>query len=249
MRSRMQSWWKVLNLLGIRLPKHGAARRRGRARNTSFEPLEGRQLLTVTIDFGNFAPNRLTVTGDSQNEVIAITAENVAGTDYVRVNGQDIGNVSTASVQSIHVDSGDGDDQIVLSSVVPASFTTLNDVMLEGGLGSDTIIAPSVNSTLSGGAGDDIYVFSGSDDLGTDTISDSSGVDTLDFSGLILGADVDGVTADLVSGTATVTNGVTLTVNFSALENVIGTAGDDVLTAIAGTTSLQGGVGDDDDLP
>ena len=129
------------------------------------------------------------------------------------------------------------------------------------------------NDTLDGGAGDDylnrrrnndIYQFSGSG-LGADTLEDFDGIDTLDF-----GAFSGSVTIDLgVSAAQTIDSGdLTLTLvedeeDHVLIENVIGSAGADVITGnqldniidgcagsdtlvgVGGHDRLEGGLGDD----
>jgi Ca2+-binding RTX toxin-like protein len=125
--------------------------------------------------------------------------------------------------------------------------------MLTGGDGNDTLIGNEGNDTLVGGQGNDWYVFSGSANLGFDSIFEAAGqgTDTLNFSSLSAGVSVN------VAMTATQTLNSSLTLLLSdpaAIDNVLGSMYDDTLignvlnntfSAQAGNDYLEGGAGDD----
>jgi hypothetical protein len=111
--------------------------------------------------------NSLVVSGDSENDSIAITC--VAGD--ARVNGAavaDPGNVKTgllacADPGSIEVDAGEGADVLDIRGVQHADWATMTQVSLEGGGGADTLYGSSIDGalvlgTLSGGPGEDVLV-------------------------------------------------------------------------------------------
>ncbi|MFM7160910.1 MAG: hemolysin, partial [Planctomycetaceae bacterium] len=133
---------------------------------------------------------------------------------------------------------------------------------LAGNGGTDTLTGGAGNDSLTGGLGDDVYLFAANSALGTDTLNESAGgVDTLDFSGTTtLGVTVNlGTTAgqvvnanlSLVLGLATSFENVVggagndlLTGN--TLANLLsGNAGNDTLVGLAGNDTLAGGLGDD----
>ena len=111
--------------------------------------------------------------------------------------------------------------------------------MLEGQAGDDS---------LSGGDGNDTYVFAGGDLLGSDTITESSGGgtgnDTLDFSDLQSG--ITGLDLGLTATAQVVSSGVLkLTLTNATVENVTGSPFDDNITGNSLDNSLSGGIGDD----
>lgn len=131
----------------------------------------------------------------------------------------------------------------------------VGDDDLSGGYGSDELIGGAGIDRLDGGAGDDRYVFAGNSSLGNDTIVEgtvwSTGNDTLDFSAAKFNV---GVTIDLsVTGSAqtAIHDGaatlLTLTLpSGDAIENVVGTSTDDVLTGNSRSNDLAGGGGHDE---
>lgn len=117
-----------------------------------------------------------------------------------------------------------------------------NDNILDGGAGNDTLRGGGGNDTLIGGDGDDVLAGGG----GQDTLDGGDGIDTADHSdiGVAVNVDLSAGTAEygMVSETLT------------SIENVIGTAQDDILTGddqdnlIAGgdgADTINGGDGDD----
>jgi|GEM_PF-259753 len=114
---------------------------------------------------------------------------------------------------------------------------------LTTGSGDDTLTDNTANNTLSGGNGNDTYVFSGS--FGNDTIIENAnaGTDTVDLSAI-----TNALTINLTSSTTSneVTDG-TNTVNWSGdnIENAIGGSGNDTITGSSGDNILTGGSGDD----
>jgi Ca2+-binding RTX toxin-like protein len=122
-----------------------------------------------------------------------------------------------------------------------------DDILHAGGYAGDYLEGDAGNDTLYGTPLNETYVYSGSGDLGTDTITDYGGTDTLDFSGLSLGAGTSGVTVDLAAGTASASgNGVTFSLSTSSvIENVIGTNKDDTFTGNSADNTFTGGDGDD----
>lgn len=106
------------------------------------------------------------------------------------------------------------------------------------GSGHDILTGNAADNLLQGGDGNDTYRMA--DNGGRDVIVDSGGNDTLDLS---LVAE-NGATVDLNAQIAAYgANAVTWDNN--AIENVIGTATDDMLTGNAGDNQLQGGAGHD----
>jgi len=115
-----------------------------------------------------------------------------------------------------------------------------NDTLtgIEGLLGSafdDTLTGDANANSLSGGTGNDTI----SGDLGNDFIDGGSGLDTLDYS--LVGA---GITLNLISQSAQNTGGAGSD-TVRGIENVIGTAFNDVITGNEFGNVFTGGDGDD----
>ena len=158
------------------------------------------------------------------------------------------GNVFNEVVESDNdlIDGGAGDDSISGGS---------GDDILRGNSGNDTIVGGEGNDALNGGGGDDTLSGGAGDDFfvgigGTDSIDGGSGNDTNSFQGI--GSAVTAtVTAD---GSGTASYG-SVNETFVGIENLTGSANDDVLTAsgnfdtvlrgLEGNDLLSGNTGDD----
>ena len=149
------------------------------------------------------------------------------------------GNVFVEAFESDNdiISGGDGDD--ILSGGEGDDIlrgNAGNDTAI-GGEGNDIINGGGGNDTLSGGAGDDFFVGIG----GTDSIDGGSGNDTNSFQGI--GASVTAVVN--ADGTGTASYG-SVNETFVGIENLTGSANDDVLTAVgSANTVLQGLEGND----
>ena len=121
---------------------------------------------------------------------------------------------------------------------------TLGNETLTGGLGNDTINGFGGNDTLQGGEGNDQLNGGDGDDLlladvGNDALDGGDGVDTLDISDAgIAGAAVD-LASNFIFSSAT---GIDTVVN---VENVRGSAGDDLLSGDAGANTFYASGGND----
>jgi Ca2+-binding RTX toxin-like protein len=125
------------------------------------------------------------------------------------------------NVTSISIDSGDGNDTIVVDASVPKPVT------LRGGTGNDRLVAGSAKAFLYGDDGDDILE-GGS---GDDTIEGGSGNDTIRGNG---GKD----TIKGGSGNDQIDGG-------EGNDTIDGDAGNDIIRGGSGTNILNGGAGDD----
>ncbi|CAO4163445.1 DUF642 domain-containing protein [Methylorubrum populi] len=173
---------------------------------------------------GDAAANRLaggagddTLTGG----VGADTLDGGAGRDTADYSASAAG-VSVNLATGIH-GGGDaqGDTLIAIENVIGSAF-------------ADSLTAGAAGSLLRGGAGDDTLAAGG----GADTLDGGAGRDTVDYS-----ASAAGIAVDLRSGTASGgdAEGDTLV----SLEDVVGSAFADRLTAASTGSSLRGGGGDD----
>ena len=210
-----------------------------------------------------------TLTGDDNANVIAGGAGNDvidagagddtlvggAGDDTLEGGaGQDTADYSDANA-AVQVDleagtaaGGAGNDS--LSNIEDVTGSAFDDTLtgdnkanvLAGGAGADTLDGGVGNDTLQGGSGDDTLdggigndVLEGG--IGDDTLSGGTGSDTADYSAAVSGVDVN-----LVTGTA---SGGAGSDTLSSIENVLGSAHADTLTANEGGSVLSGAAGDD----
>ena len=126
----------------------------------------------------------------------------------------------------------DGDGQGIYAiqytavSTGPHTFT--------GGAGNDSFIGGSADDTLIGGAGDDSLIGG----AGADSLDGGDGTDTASYIGSGAGVTVSLATGSGSGGDA---QGDTLT----GIENLTGSAFDDVLTGDGNANTLDGGGGDD----
>jgi Ca2+-binding RTX toxin-like protein len=249
------------------------------------ESLEDRSLLTATCT--SFSSGDLTIDGDGSDDTITIAASSgnvtlngsqllcggvavpAANVDALTVNGQgghdtiSLLGVSSAAFShgslsgNIAINGGDGNDSLVGSRLAEST---------SGGNGNDSMSGYEGADTMSGGSGSDTYVYgSATVNHSTDTIVDENNtgdIDTIDFTDLHVRAVVDigddsfqivnlgWVHIDLNAGD------VIENVNGSAHNDIIvgnsqdnvlvGNAGNDDLYGLEGDDSFHGGTGNDD---
>lgn len=160
----------------------------------------------------------------------ALTAYGMGGHDTIRVNA--------AVTQSVTLNGGLGDDQLIGGSG--------NDFLI-GGAGNDTLTGGDGNDSLTGGAGNDVYVFGETSTNQIDTIFEAAGdvADALDFTAM-----TSGVTVNLTSDSALATSNHRIVKMGSAgqsanIENVSGGSGNDFITGNAANNVLYGNGGND----
>ncbi|MCH8046868.1 MAG: SdiA-regulated domain-containing protein [Planctomycetes bacterium] len=185
--------------------------------------------------------------GDSLGTV-SITESASADTDVLDFSGFTTGgitvNLSTTGNQTVDA------EQLVLNLSSATGLEnvigTVNADTITGNTRNNTITGGLGNDTLAGGSGSDTYVFSGSSDLGTDTITEAASADSdwLDFTGFTAG----GISVNLATtGNQTVEPGK-LVLNLSSstgLENVYGSPAADSITGNTRGNVFYGGSGDD----
>jgi Ca2+-binding RTX toxin-like protein len=110
---------------------------------------------------------------------------------------------------------------------------------LYGGAGNDLLLGGNGHDSLDGGAGDDILAGG----IGNDAVIGGDGTDTADYAGSL-----DAVTVNLVTGaggsSVSTRNGSGVDV-LSGIENVVGSAYNDVLVGDGNANRLEGGNGND----
>jgi hypothetical protein len=111
---------------------------------------------------------------------------------------------------------------------------------LGGGDGDDTLLGGAGNDKLDGGKGND-HLLCG-EDAGNDSLGGGAGEDLADYS-----LASSGMTIDLRIGIATATSGSATsgTDKLTGIEDVLGSAFDDVIIGSKGENKLEGGTGDD----
>ncbi|MFE8583487.1 cadherin domain-containing protein [Sphingomonas sp. NCPPB 2930] len=154
--------------------------------------------------------------GDAQGDRL-VSIEHVIGSSFDdRITG-------TAGADTI--DGGAGADELIGND---------GDDILSGGSGDDRLMGGAGADTLTGGEGDDDLV--GGE--GADVLTGGSGSDTADYATSAAAVRVNLATGLAHGGDA---EGDTL----SGIENLTGSAGNDVLTGDGGANVLTGGAGDD----
>lgn len=132
----------------------------------------------------------------------------------------------------VTVTSNDGIDTLTNVERLRFGFTELSVKDLISGL---TLVGTAAGEGMAGGDGDDRFIGGG----GSDVFIGGAGNDTADYSGA-----GGAVIADL-SGQSASNDGEGWSDNFSSIENLIGSAYNDVLTGSSSANVLTGGRGDD----
>ncbi|MCU0523739.1 MAG: S8 family serine peptidase [Elainella sp. Prado103] len=119
-----------------------------------------------------------------------------------------------------------------------------NDVLV-GGVGNDTINGLGGNDNLNGGFGDDnLFGGAGNDlldgDFGFDLLNGGAGNDTTTYA-FYFGS----INANLATGVVSFPGGGFLTDTLVSIENLVGAAGNDVITGNGVANTLSGNTGDD----
>ena len=198
-----------------------------------FELLERRTLLATTSAFVNHL-GVLHVNGTADNDSIDVLRVGERVVVFVEPLGTRMTTYDVASLRSITVDAGAGDDSVIIDERIdlPANVT--------GGAGNDTLVGGAGHDRLDGGAGDDTLDGRG----GADAMIGRDGTDTVDYAArrgdLVVTLESGAATPD--DGEAGERDAVDATV-----EIVIGGAGNDRLASDHATAPrvFYGGAGND----
>ncbi|MGZ9098311.1 MAG: matrixin family metalloprotease [Brevundimonas sp.] len=218
--------------------------------------------LDIAVLQDKYGVNEETATGD---DVYVISDVNEAGTfystiwdgggkDQIRYAGTRDATIDLRAATLEYEEGGGGRMSYALGAWT--GFTIANGVTIENatsGAGDDVLTgndaanilaAGSGHDTLSGGAGKDVLKGEAGDDIliggaGADTLSGGGGVDTADYSGA-----AGGVRADLLAGSAA-NDGDGSADTLTLIEDLIGSAFNDVLAGSNGANRLTGGDGKD----
>jgi subtilisin-like proprotein convertase family protein/Ca2+-binding RTX toxin-like protein len=198
---------------------------------------------TAGNDTGTLNSWNLTLYGDTAtaDDTYLYTDEyagftELADTDRRTLSDDDGGvdTINAAAVTSdVLIDLNDGAASWIADNTLTiASGTVIENVY--AGDGDDWLIGSGVDNRLSGGRGDDVLVGG----AGADNLDGGAGTDTVSYGGSALGVTVNLSTGMGTGGDA---DGDVL----SDIENLSGSAFNDVLTGNAGDNTLNGGAGDD----
>ncbi len=185
-----------------------------------------------------------TLNGDAGNDTLTAAA----GDDVL--NGGDGDDVMNGGAGNDAFDGGAGIDTIKHINATAAVITNLSAGTSTGGDGSDLIsnvenvTGSSYNDTLSGDAQDNILDGGGGNDLltggdGNDTINGNGGIDTAGYATAASGVRVN---LSILTAQNTMGAGTDLLIG---IENVTGSAFDDILTGSAAVNMIDGGAGND----
>jgi Ca2+-binding RTX toxin-like protein len=203
----------------------------------SFDPATGQ--LVVTADDAGTIDDTISVTVNA-NGFVEVTingslhSSDAASPDF----DPNLADATGNSVLSILLDGGDGNDILTVGAGFDSAGT---QITIQGGLGDDRLVGGSSAEVLIGGPGNDVLVGGAGDDqlvgnAGNDQFDGGRGSDTVDFSG-----SPRAVRVSLVRGTATGQGSDTL----AAVENVIGSMFDDLISGNALANVLLAGDGND----
>lgn len=179
--------------------------------------------------------------GDGDDQVTLLAGSRLFG--EIRLGAGDDRLTASETSDDLDIDAGAGNDIVVSGAGDDLVRGGAGDDTLDGGDGDDALNGGDGADRLLGGRGDDfLFGGTGNDTLvggeGNDRLDGGDGVDTADYS-----AETAGVTVDLAAGTAS-GDGIgrdTLT----GVENIVGGAGDDVLSGDALVNRIEGGAGSD----
>lgn len=171
--------------------------------------------------------------GDAGNDWL----DGGAGQDWI-LGGAGLDTVSYAeSHVGVRVDLGlgfgsYGDASGDLLESIEAAYGSAYDDILIGSTGADTLDGSVGADKLHGGAGDDILIGG----LGVDLLDGGGDIDTVSYARAVTPVNVDLAAGKTSGGEDDV---------LVSIENVIGSAGDDILNGSSRANSLEGGDGSD----
>jgi Ca2+-binding RTX toxin-like protein len=195
------------------------------------EPLPNRLMLSVTA---LFTAGELRVTGDAQDNVIAISRD-AAGTIFVNNGAIPIqgGTPTVANTTHLHLVGADGNDAITLNETngrLPGAALfggTGNDTLI-GGSGIDFVAGEAGSDRVSMGPGDDTFQWNPGD--GSDMVDGQAGRDSIVFNGSDLAERFD----ILDSGAGAPFHRVRLTRDLGSVSMDLGTIEDIDLNPLGG---------------
>ena len=224
--------------------------------------LAGATSINVILNGGTDATVSVAGLGITQTIVNIENVTGTAGNDVIDGDGEDntliggAGNdVIRGGVGSDDLDGGTGSDELrfddlagvgVVLNLATETATYLADT--NDFTNFETYYTTNQEDDITGsGAVDVVFGLAGDDTFNATTGADDSdggiGTDTIDFSTFAATSFINLTLAGAVDATVTVNGGTAQTL--SNIENVIGSAGDDVITGDTLDNEIQGGLGDD----
>lgn len=212
--------------------------RQGEFSSIGYNGIGGNAQDNVAIAYHTIIEN---ATGTAYNDILIGNAWNNeirggAGNDVIFGDGLEIANHAYVSqLKTAGAGYGANDGKHESGSGVAAAADNSGADALHGGDGDDVIY---------GGAGDDFLYGDNDNDWlfggqGADTIDGGAGNNTVDYS-----LDPAGVTVNLATGSAT--DGWADTDSLTAIQNVVGAAGNDTITGDSGGNIFYGSLGNDE---
>ncbi|MDR6289130.1 Ca2+-binding RTX toxin-like protein [Inquilinus ginsengisoli] len=196
---------------------------------------QGDVLTSIENLYGSSFDDQLT--GDNGRNVIG----GELGDDTIIGHGGD--DALNGEAGNDALDGGDGNDRLVGGAGIDTIHGGIGNDSIDAGADNDIVFGDAGNDGLYGGAGDDqIDGGDGNDVLegaaGADALTGGVGIDTASYA-----SSAAGVTVSLATGTGL--GGDAQGDTLAGIENLAGSAQNDVLTGDAGANTLSGGAGDD----
>jgi uncharacterized secreted protein with C-terminal beta-propeller domain len=209
------------------------------------ESLEARQLLSAAIQYGDWV-----IEGTDAADALIIQFK-PGGTQTLQavLNNQTF-EVTQGSIDDLRIEMGAGDDSIVFKTPI----LWVDEVVIHGGDGNDSISGSPLNDEIRGDNGDDVILGRGGDDdldggVGKDLIIGGSGNDEIQgqagddsISG---GAGQDSINGNGGNDSEFGGDGNDLLVGNAGDDSIHGGDGNDILAGGLHDDQLKGGKGDD----
>jgi len=191
---------------------------------------------TLTVTQSGSVLSIANVDGSIANPMEVIRISGLAGNDTIT-----IGSIGSVGALILQIDGGAGDDFVNGEGALTGSAR----ILIDGGIGNDTLRGTMGDDTILGGVGND-SLRGGN---GNDTLQGGAGSDTLDGMGgndLLLGEDqndtlIGGDGDDTINGGA----GDDSALGGDGNDSILGSFGRDTLLGDAGNDTLLGGASDD----
>jgi Ca2+-binding RTX toxin-like protein len=182
--------------------------------------------------------------GGAGNNTLDFSAYNRGDDSGLIINLETLTATGIIGFSNIHNLVGSAWNDTLIGSDSGAEFSITGE-----NTGTVTFVNGSFSFTgvenLVGGSGDDTFVFSGSGSISS-TLTGGLGTDTLDYSSYLSAqGDHSGVFVDLSTGTATGINSGAEN-SLSSIENLLGSALNDILSGDEASNVIDGGDGDDE---